>query len=911
VKNKNKHLLPALIIGLGLLPASRAAAQTFTTLHSFTARSYTYPTNTDGFKPNGVILSGNTLYGTAQSGGSGNSGAVFAVNTNGTGFTILHDFTANDPITGINGDGANPAGLILSGNTLYGVTSGGGTGGSGAVFKVNTDGTGFTTLYSFTASSVNTNGYPTNSDGSGPNGALILSANTLYGAAFGGGTNGGGTVFKVNTDGNSFTVLHTFGIYPSADEGEPNGGLVLSGNTLFGTTTGGGTYNEGSVFAVNTDGTGYTILHSFTGGGDESAPNGGLLLSGNTLYGTTQGAGWGGSFGTAFSMNTDGSSFTTLANFNSEIFSPTAGLILSGTTLYGTAEGGSEDDFGDALEAGGVAFAVNTDGNGLTILYGITNNAPVYPGGLVLSGNTLYGTTQIDGSSDNGAVFAVNTDGSGFTNLYSFSAIGGYNPGTDSDGAVPYTGLTLSGNTLFGTTTEGGSWDDGTVFKMNADGTAFTTLHSFTALSLSYPSPDTNSDGSGPNGALVVSGNTVYGTASGGGTNGGGTVFAVNTDGTGFTLLHTFTAVPSGTNSDGSNPNGGLVLSGNTLYGTAVFGGTAGYGTVFAVNTDGTGFTNLYNFAGSSNNAEGYPTNSDGVLPSGELVLSGNTLYGTAQSGGDGHGGTVFKVNTDGTSFTVLHGFTATSPYPFTNNDGAQPLAGLTLSGNTLYGTTEIGGSGGSGTVFRVNTDGTGFTTLYNFTYVTHVTGIVDDYIINYYTNSDGAYPQGGLILSGNGLYGTTSKGGNPGNGTVFAVNTNGTGFTTLHVFTAFSGIDGTDITGNADGPNSDGAQSYAGLVLSGNTLFGTAHIGGNWVYGDGTIFSIALMPPPLAIQRSGTNAVLTWPTYAPGVTLLSTTNLVPPAVWNTVTPAPSLVNGQNTVTNPISGTQQFFRLMQ
>src|SRR5713101_8901533 len=70
-----------------------------------------------------------------------------------------------------------------------------------------------------------------------------------------------------------------------------------------------------------------------------------------------------------------------------------------------------------------------------------------------------------------------------------------------------------------------------------------------------------------------------------------------------FTVLHSFTALPapySGANSDGANPNAGLVLSGNTLYGTAVFGGSAGLGTVFAVNIDSTGFTNLHNFNGSA-----------------------------------------------------------------------------------------------------------------------------------------------------------------------------------------------------------------------------------------------------------------------------------------------------------------------
>src|ERR1019366_10459933 len=120
---KNPFLLPALLAGLGLLLAGRVTAQTFTTLHSFTAISASPPfTNSDGTYPHaGLILAGNTLYGTAEYGGSSGHGTVFAVNTDGTGFTNLHSFKAWDLYTGTNSDGGYPqAALILSGNTLYG-----------------------------------------------------------------------------------------------------------------------------------------------------------------------------------------------------------------------------------------------------------------------------------------------------------------------------------------------------------------------------------------------------------------------------------------------------------------------------------------------------------------------------------------------------------------------------------------------------------------------------------------------------------------------------------------------------------------------------------------------------------------------------------------------------------------------
>ena len=173
-----------------------------------------------------------------------------------------------------------------------------------------------------------------------------------------------------------------------------------------------------------------------------------------------------------------------------------------------------------------------------------------------------------------------------------------------------------------------------------------------------------------------------------------------------FNAMHSFTASPFNTNSDGAIPYAGLTLgsNSNTWYGTASLGGSSGHGTVFAVNTDGTGFTILHSFTGGS----------DGATPWAGLTLSGNTLYGTTYYGGDSSNGTVFAVNTDGTGYTILHSFTAHDASNI-NIDGAYPNAGLILLDNTLYGTATYGGSWGNGTVFAINTDSTGFTVLHSF----------------------------------------------------------------------------------------------------------------------------------------------------------------------------------------------------
>jgi uncharacterized repeat protein (TIGR03803 family) len=200
-----------------------------------------------------------------------------------------------------------------------------------------------------------------------------------------------------------------------------------------------------------------------------------------------------------------------------------------------------------------------------------------------------------------------------------------------------------------------------------------------------------------------------------------------------------------------------------------------------------------------------------------------------------------------------------------------------------------------------VNVDGSSFTTLYDFSSSsTNASGV--------FTNADGANPTGWL-LSGDTLFGATVGGGAGGNGTVFAVNSNGSGFSVLHTFAAQSG----EMSSDGAPINSDG-QAPAGITLSGNVLCGVSALWGRG--GSGALFSISLPAPQLVVSQSGAGVVLAWPTTSAGFdnsgyTLQSTTNLGPAAVWVTNSAVPVVVNGQFTVTNPISGAQQFFRLSQ
>jgi uncharacterized repeat protein (TIGR03803 family) len=397
-------------------------------------------------------------------------------------------------------------------------------------------------------------------------------------------------------------------------------------------------------------------------------------------------------------------------------------------------------------------------------------------------------------------MFRINTDGTGFITIYAFTTTD-LITGTNTDGAFPLSGLALIGSTLYGTASAGGATGNGTVFKVNTNGGGFLTLHSFSA---SDPTTSANNDGAAPWADLVVSGNTLYGTATRGGTAGSGTIFKLNTDGSGFTTLHSFSALDptSLTNTDGANPLGALAISGNTLYGTTYRGGSVGTGTVFKINIDGNGFTVLHNNDGGSRAG---------------LVISGNQLYGTTESGGTLGGGTVFELATDGSGFTNLQNF-ASSP-------ANGPWGGLVLVSNVFYGTTYGSGDLAMGSIFSINPDGSGFSNLYSFTGIT-----------------DGAHPQGDLFVTDGQIYGTTSEGGDAGDGTVFRLSAG----------------------------QSNGAQ--------------------------------------LAITLAGKNVVLSWPASLASP-LQSTTNLALPASWTDVTQMPTVVNGMNFLTNAISDSQRFYRL--
>ena len=369
---------------------------------------------------------------------------LVAVHGNGLAqTTILHNFG------GAPGDGSSPkyGALASDGSALYGATISGGVNSHGTIYKINVDGTGYELLHEFAGSP---------SDGSDPYAAPILDGSTLYGMTHYGGVNGFGVIYAINTDGTGYTVLHHFDGVPGAGA-VPYGKLLLVGSKLYGMTYWGGVNNVGVIFTINTDGTGYALLHEFLGGpGDGGTPFGALIHDGTTLYGMTRNGG-ASELGTIFSINTDGSGFAVLHEFagapNDGRY-PYGSLALDGSRLYGMT-------YQDGVNGAGVIFAINADGTGYELLheFGGPPDDGGYPqNSFLLDGATLYGMTTYSGAADQGTIFKINTDGSGYELLHNFA-------GGEDDGRNPSSDVILLGSTLYGFTLEGGADNNGVIFS--------------------------------------------------------------------------------------------------------------------------------------------------------------------------------------------------------------------------------------------------------------------------------------------------------------------------------------------------------------------------------------------------------------------------------------------------------------
>jgi uncharacterized repeat protein (TIGR03803 family) len=371
----------------------------------------------------------------------------------------------------------------------------------------------------------------------------------------------------------------------------------------------------------------------------------------------------------------------------------------------------------------------------------------------------------------------------------------------EGDGEYPATEIVVddAGN-LYGTTTSGGAFNAGTVFRLSPDGDGWTEtiLHHFTGFA----------DGLNPYGGVAIdrSGN-LYGTTVAGGTggvcaeDGCGVVFKLTRSGSAYTYstLYHFTG-----GDDGWGVGGQPAVDRGNIYGTTPNGGRFGLGVVWQLSPDGAGgygFRVLHHFSGGHDGATG------GL---GRILVgpAGNSLYGVATVGGDEGAGTVYMLRRrdDGDwRFRTLHTFEDSPLAGF-------PYGGVTLDrdGN-LYGTTYYGGALGEGTVYRLSRDD----------------GVWRESVLHDFAGGDaGGWPTTNLVFDARGnLYGTTAEGGAPGCrcGTIFRLTPDGTGGWTHEVVYSFPGAP-------------DGANSYYSITPDrrGSFYGATVHGGAD---DDGTVF--------------------------------------------------------------------------
>ncbi len=330
-------------------------------------------------------------------------------------------------------------------------------------------------------------------------------------------------------------------------------------------------------------------------------------------------------------------------------------------------------------------------------------------------------------------------------------------------------------------------------------------LYSFSAANFTISPPVTNSDGLAPASRLVLGADgCLYGTTRHGGANGAGSFFRMTATGS-LTNLFSFPAATN--NSGGINydlwPNDLLRGINGNFYGTTRRGGSNFTGTIFEISPSGT-FANLHTFAGETINASGRVTSADGATPLGALALgSDGNFYGTTQYGGSNGTGTIFRLTPAGT-FTSLYSFSP-SGAGFISTNGAVPNALVLGSDGTFYGTTQQGGLDNSGTFFKFTVAG-GFTQIYSFN--------------GSAPGNNPITPNSTLVQGAGGLfYGTSSYGGSQGGGSIFVI-TNSGGATVLHSF-----------------PQLDAGASAALTLGTDGNFYGTT--AANGLNGDGTLFRI------------------------------------------------------------------------
>jgi uncharacterized repeat protein (TIGR03803 family) len=560
-----------------------------------------YFSGSDGRVPSGALVEGSdgALYGTTYYGGTFDDGVVFRISRDGNSFSVLRVFSWSD------NQGEFPNELIeASDGMLYGTTGYGGAG--GGIFKLSKTGAGFSS-YAFPGSGL-----------SNPLTRLVQGTDGfLYGTTHGGGSYHQGAIFRIAKDWTGFSVLHEFGSV--TNDGQSAAFPLAKGDagTFYG-LAGGGQSGAGIIFKVDPSTFAYQIIRQFSSsGGDAANPSANLIESvDGRIYGIAEKGGSAGA-GAVFRLHSNGTGYEFVHEFiDSSIDGARPKALLAGVdgALYGVASAGGSSN-------SGTVFRVTTNGD-VMVLHSFAGPPTdgMGPNGLIqASDGDLYGTTDSGGTSNLGTIFKVTSAGSNYLVLRNLG-------GSPSDGAQPLSGVIEGADgVLYGATQRGVTNDIQKIFRINKDGTDYRLL-------LELPLPPAEILAS-PR-LLEGSDSWLYGTHSNGDAPYSGLIYKLRKDSTGFAVLHRFAA----DGSEGWWPKAGIIEGENgLLYGTTSDKG-AGGGTVFRIAKDGSGFAVIYSFGSVTNDGAG----PSGAL----LQSKDGRLYGTTTDGGEMSLGSVFRLTT-------------------------------------------------------------------------------------------------------------------------------------------------------------------------------------------------------------------------------------------------------------------------
>jgi uncharacterized repeat protein (TIGR03803 family) len=346
-----------------------------------------------------------------------------------------------------------------------------------------------------------------------------------------------------------YAILHAFA---GTDGAVPSGALTLSGKTLYGMTNEGGANNLGCIFSMDTTGANYKDIFDFNGTNGQYPQGGTLKLSGTQLFGMVFGGGTSDS-GCVFSIDTNGTAYKVLLNFNGPNgSSPIGSLTLVGKKLFGMTYTGGVNVMGNV-------FTIDTTGKNYKDIIDFNGTTGLNPyGDVTIIGDKLYGMTDYAGSFGDGNIFSIDSNGANYTDLYDFNGI---------TGQYCNNLLELGESQFFGMTYSGGTLSNGNVFSVDTNGTFIKDLLDFNGQS----SPE----GELPDGDVILSGQVLYGMAQGGGANDSGCIFSLDTNGNNYTDIFDFN------NASGNTPYSNVTISGNNLYGTASTAGPNSNGVIF------------------------------------------------------------------------------------------------------------------------------------------------------------------------------------------------------------------------------------------------------------------------------------------------------------------------------------------